>query len=327
LKTSPEDFQVEEVLGFEPSGEGEHCYAWVEKRGWNSNDVAGHFADQLGIRKRLIAHCGLKDKEAVTRQWFSIHLPGAESPTSEQLETDGIRVLRLERGTRKLKRGSHDANRFLLRLREVEITSRSELERRWEAIRDQGVPNYFGPQRFGRNGGNLPQVRKLFRGEIEVRDRLLRGILISSARSALFNLQVARRIQSETWNRALEGEVYGFADNGSLILPERYRGDEEERFAAGRVEVTAPLWGAGELLSAGAVGAMEEGSGDPELAAGLEALGLRQERRVMRLRPQKGSLRWTGDGDEFELSFNLPKGCFATAILSELIDARENQAR
>ncbi|MFT5108344.1 MAG: tRNA pseudouridine13 synthase, partial [Pseudoalteromonas tetraodonis] len=295
FKSRVEDFQVEEILGFEPSGEGEHCFLWLEKTNRNSNEVAGHLADRLGIRKRLISHCGLKDKHAITRQWFSLHLPGEESPSAEQLEDEGIRILQITRNGRKLRRGSHDGNRFIIRLRDCGFTT-DAAESRWGKIITRGVPNYFGPQRFGRRGDNIRQAREMFSGAKEVRDRLLRGIFISSARSLLFNTVVASRVQQQTWDRPLAGEVFGFADNRSLVLPHNLRGDEAQRVGAGELELTAPLWGQGEPLSYDAVLDLEKQSvaSHPEFTAGLEALNLRQERRVIRLIPLNASLRWEG---------------------------------
>lgn len=320
FKSCPEDFQVEEVLGFEPSGEGEHCFLWVEKTDRNTNDVAKHFADQLGIRKRLVSHCGLKDKEAVTRQWFSIHLPGQKSPTAADLEAEGLRILKIDRNRRKLHRGSHDGNRFTIRLRECEC-SREEVETRWEKMIAHGVPNYFGPQRFGRGGKNVQQARDLLSGQIEVRDRLVRGLLISAARSYLFNLVVATRVQEGTLSTPLDGEVFGFPDNRSLVLPHNLHGDEIDRVASGALELTAPLWGEGEVLSVNEVRRLEREiiSQESELASDLEKLGLRQERRVIRLTPQEATLAWENESD-LVLNFDLPKGTYATTVLRELFD-------
>lgn len=320
FKSCPEDFQVEEILGFEPSGEGEHCFLWVEKTGRNTNDVARHFADQLGIRKRLISHCGLKDKEAVTRQCFSIHLPGQESPTADELEAEGLRILKISRNRRKLHRGSHDGNRFAIRLRDCQC-DRGAVESRWEKMISQGVPNYFGPQRFGRGGNNVRQARELLSGQLEVRDRLVRGLLISAARSYLFNLVVATRVEDGTLSTPLEGEVFGFPNNRSLVLPDYLHGDEVERVASGALELTAPLWGEGEVLSISEVRRLELEivSQESELASDLEKLSLRQERRVIRLTPQETSLAWENE-KELVLNFDLPKGTYATTVLRELFE-------
>ena len=318
FKSQPEDFQVEELLGFRPSGEGEHCFLWVEKVGLNSNELVTHLAGRLGIRRRLVSHCGLKDKNAITRQWFSIHLPGCDSPAAGSLEGDGIRVLKVTRNHRKLRRGSHDGNRFTIRLRDCQFTP--ELARaRWSDIVSRGVPNYFGSQRFGHGGDNIRQAREMFAGTRPVRDRMLRGLLISAARSLLFNAVVAARVEEEIWDLPKSGEVYGFADNRSLILPGRERGDEAQRVATGELQLTAPLWGQGELLSQAEIRDLEEriASAHPDMRGGLEALNLRQERRVTRLIPRRASLEWA-DGSDLKLTFDLPKGCYATTVLREL---------
>jgi tRNA pseudouridine13 synthase len=320
LKVAPEDFQVEEVLGFEPTGEGEHCLVWVEKVDRNTNDVATEIAQRLGIRRRLVNHCGLKDRMAVTRQWFSIHLPGIASPTPDQINGAGFHVLRITRHQRKLRRGGHRANRFVIRLRNCTFDAETA-NARWQMIQARGVPNYFGHQRFGSNGDNLAMAQKMFSGQIEVRDRALRGILISAARSCIFNACVGQRVIDNTWDRALAGDVFGFTDNHSLVLPANVRGDEAERVAGGQLEITAPLWGDGVLQSDLTVRELEQSIVDrfPQLSVGLQRLNLRQERRVIRLRPSAASLQWESDTD-MVLRFELPTGTYATTLLREMID-------
>jgi len=320
FKSLLEDFQVEEILGFEPTGDGEHCLLWVEKTDRNTNDVATEMAKKLGIRKRLVDHCGLKDRNAITRQWFSLHLPGVESPTAEALNGDGVRVLKITRNLRKLRRGCHHCNRFAIRLRDCTFT-KDAAALRWREITDRGVPNYFGPQRFGRDGGNIELARRLMAGEIEVRDRALRGILISAARSFVFNDCIAKRIQQGTWDVPQDGEVFGFADNRSLVIPDNLRGDEFERVINGTLELTAPLWGNGELLSRGQVKAFEQSVAEnsAEIVAGLAQFNLQQERRVIRLKPESSELTWETDST-LVLRFDLPTGTYATTVLREFAD-------
>lgn len=318
FKAEPEDFVVEELLGFEPSGAGEHCLVWVEKRDLDSNTAGARLADALGLRRRLVSHCGLKDRHAVTRQWFSLHMPGQESPEPAALESEGLRVLRITRNARKLRRGIHAGNRFTIRLREPDFDATLAAER-WKAITEQGVPNFFGSQRFGNDGRNVAKAEAMFRGEFTTRDRLLRGLLLSAARSHLFNAVVAGRMARGNWDHPLHGEVFGFADNGTILLPENQRGDEVSRFEQGIVELTAPLWGVGELQSVEDVRALEHEllAAFPHLTAGLEACGLRQERRVMRLLPLNPKLEVLENGD-LQFQFDLPKGTYATTVLREL---------
>ena len=318
FKARPEDFVVEELLGFEPSGVGEHCLVWVEKRDLDSNAAGARLADALGLRRRLVSHCGLKDRHAVTRQWFSLHMPGQASPEPQALESEGLRVLRVTRNTRKLRRGIHQGNRFTLRLRAPEFDA-DAARARWDEIVRQGAPNFFGSQRFGNEGRNVEKAAAMFRGEFTPGDRLLRGILLSAARSHLFNAVVSERMARGTWDRALPGEVYGFPDNGTILLIENQRGDEARRFAEGKVELTAPLWGSGELHTAAEVRELELAvmAAFPEFTTGLEAAGLRQERRVMRLRPINPEFNVLNGGD-LELRFDLPRGAYATTLLREL---------
>ena len=323
FKTHPEDFVVEELLGFEPSGVGEHCLVWVEKRDLDSNAAAARLADALGIRRRLVSHCGLKDRHAVTRQWFSLHMPGQPSPEAAALESEGLRVLQITRNTRKLRRGIHQGNRFTIRLREPDFDV-SLAALRWTLIVAKGAPNFFGPQRFGHDGRNVAKALAMFRHEFKPQDRLLRGLLLSAVRSHLFNEIVKERLARGIWDVPLKGEVFGFADNGTLLLPERHRGDEAERFQNGIVELTAPLWGNGELQSVDEVRAMEMElpMKFPELTTGLEACGLRQERRVIRLRPTNPAFEILDNGD-LQISFDLPKGTYATTLLREMVELDE----
>jgi tRNA pseudouridine13 synthase len=251
-------------------------------------------------------------------------MPGQASPEPEVLESEGLKVLRITRNTRKLRRGIHLGNRFTIRLRNPDFDT-AAAQARWEQIIQQGVPNVFGSQRFGNEGRNVEKALAMFRGEFTPGDRLLRGILLSSVRSHLFNAVVAERMARGTWDQALLGEVYGFPDNGTILLIENQRGDEAQRFKESKVELTAPLWGCGDLHTAGEVRDLENAvvtSRYPELAAGLEAAGLRQERRVMRLRPVNPQFEVL-DGGDLQLSFDLPRGTYATALLRELADLVE----
>ena len=243
-----------------------------------------------------------------------------------------MRVLRVTRNTKKLRRGTHDANRFIVTLRECDF-SKATAQARWNEMADRGVPNYFGPQRFGHDGGNLQQASHFMAGELEVKDRLLRGILISSARSLIFNACVAQRVEDESWDGPLDGEVFGFPDNRSLVLPGNLHGDEAARVKAGLLELTAPLWGSGDLQSRGPVQDLEKDIAKKyrEMIEGLAKFNLSQERRVIRLKPSNVEISWKEEPAASEssagrstmvLRFELPKGTYATTLLRELVTLR-----
>ena len=258
---------------------------------------------------------------AIVSDFYLDYVGGLQTSMREQvaaLESEGLRVLRISRNTRKLRRGIHAGNRFTIRLREPDFDPALAAQR-WQVIAEKGVPNFFGTQRFGNDGRNVEKALAMFRGAFTPADRLLRGLLLSAARSHLFNTVVSGRMAEGNWDRPLTGEVFGFADNGTILLPEKQRGDEVSRFEQGVVELTAPMWGSGELQSVDEVRELEQKlvAGHPELTAGLETFGLRQERRVMRLRPLLPVCEILENGD-LQFRFDLPKGTYATTLLREL---------
>jgi tRNA pseudouridine13 synthase len=318
MRCRPEDFLVEEIDAFEPSGSGEHLLLTVEKRGMNTAFAASTIARWAGIGEMGIGYAGLKDRHAVTRQRFSVHLPGREAPEIASLETPDLRVLRSERHNRKLPRGALAGNRFELVLRDVQ-GDRARIDARLATIARQGVPNYFGEQRFGRGGDNVANALAMFAGRRVRRDQ--RTILLSAARSELFNRVLARRVDENCWNRALDGDVWMLDGSHSVFGPEPLTAALDARLSNFDIHPTAPLWGRGPLRSAGVAFALETSAledGDAAcLRSGLESAGLKQERRATRLRVSE--LAWTWVDDQgLRLRFDLPPGCYATALLSEL---------
>lgn len=165
LKAVAEDFQVDEVLDIALSGEGEHLWLWVEKRNLNTEEAARRIARAAGVPLKMVSYAGLKDRQALTRQWFSLHLPGKSDPELAAAENESLKILQRSRHQRKLQRGAHSANGFTLRLTELR-GERAALDARLERIRNLGVPNYFGLQRFGHEGGNVHGAREFAgRGE------------------------------------------------------------------------------------------------------------------------------------------------------------------
>lgn len=315
IRSAPEDFVVEEMLGFEPTGQGEHLFLTLEKRGANTVWVAQQLARWAGVPEHAVGYAGLKDRHALTRQAFTVHLPGREAPALESLAIEGVAVLAASRHARKLPRGALRGNRFRLRVREVRGVP-DAIAQRLAQIAARGVPNRFGEQRFGRDGGNLGAARELFAGKRFAREK--RSILISSARSELFNRILDERIRQAAWDRALPGEVFMLDGSHSVFVPQADDEALDARLAAFDIHPTGALWGAGEPRSSEAVRAIEDAvaAADPQLASGLAGVGLKQERRALRL-PVR-ALAWSIDGDVLSIAFELPAGSYATAVLDAL---------
>ena len=320
FRASPEDFQVEEIDAFEASGSGEHLLLTIEKRGMNTAFAAKRIAQWAGVPESAVGYAGLKDRHAVTRQRFSVHLPGRETPDLAALRSDELAVLKSERHAKKLPRGALSGNRFLLILRDVEA-DREAAERRLRTIAAHGVPNYFGEQRFGRGGGNVAEARAMFAGRRVRREQ--RSLLLSAARSELFNRVLAVRVGDGSWERGLEGEVWMLDGSRSVFGPEPWNETLAARLDAFDIHPSGPLWGAGELRTAQIARELEESALADETASalrnGLERAGLKQERRALRLKPQELQWTWLG-ADALELRFELPAGTYATVVLRELGD-------
>lgn len=323
LRSTPEDFHVAEQLGFQPAGEGVHAYLHVRKRGANTAWVARQLARCAGVRERDVGYAGLKDRHAVTEQWFSVDLSGRDEPDWEAAGIEGVEIVATTRHARKLKRGALSGNVFHIALRGVEA-GQGVVESRLQAVAEQGVPNYFGAQRFGRGGGNLEAVRAHFAGERVVRDRHRRGLLLSAARSELFNRVLAARVEDDTWSVILPGDVMMLAGTRSVFGPVQPDAELEERLRAGDIHPTGPLWGRGRLP-------VEQAAAELEVRVladaacyreGLEHAGLAQERRSLRLLVEELDWSWPA-ADRLDVSFRLPAGAYATTVLAEVLECHE----
>ncbi|MFT4249565.1 MAG: tRNA pseudouridine(13) synthase TruD [Pseudomonas sp.] len=323
IRTRPEDFRVDEIDAFAPHGEGEHLLLTLRKRGLNTAEVARRLARWAGIGEVGIGYAGLKDRHAITTQRFSVHLPRRVAPPLEALQDEDLQVLHSVWHNRKLPRGALAGNRFTLLLRQVEGDP-AQIEARLAQIAARGIPNWFGEQRFGRGGGNVGQALAMFAGARVRREQ--RSILLSAARSELFNRVLTRRVGQGSWDSALEGEVWMLAGSRSVFGPEPWNDALAQRLAAFDIHPTGPLWGEGELRSSAACLQDELAALDDEvslrLRQGLEQAGLKQERRALRL--QVADLTWTWcEMDVLELTFSLPPGSYATALLHELGEVAE----
>lgn len=326
LKANPEDFVVEEKLGFEPDGSGEHLFVEIEKRGLGTLEVQRWLAERFRLPLRNVAFSGMKDKQALTRQWFSLQLGVQACRAQAGLRDEvplaqhpGARILRAQPNRRKLQRGSHRQNRFRLRIRNVG-GDRSAVQVRWEDLLQHGLPNYFGPQRFGYGGSTLLQAWQAATAGSVARGRGARSLQLSAARAFLFNRVLATRVADGSWQAARPGDLMQLAGSASLFAGER----EEPSLLAARlsacdVHPTGPMWGRGEPMVS-----METAQLESEtvahwhpLCSMLENAGLQQERRALRTLLTEASLAF--EGSDLHLTFTLGRGSYATAVVRELL--------
>ncbi|MFA0922428.1 tRNA pseudouridine(13) synthase TruD [Xanthomonas fragariae] len=333
MRSTPEDFQVDELPAFEASGEGEHLLLTVRKRGQNTAYIARKLAQWAGIAEMGVSYAGLKDRHAMTTQRFSVHLPKRIAPDIATLDDAEMQVVDRTWHNRKLQRGALHGNRFVLTLRQVQ-GEHAAIEQRLQAIAARGIPNWFGEQRFGRDGANVASALAMF-GYVQNADGTFaaapaskrrlrndqRSMLLSAARSSLFNRVLSARVEQGSWDAALEGEVWMLDGSRSVFGPEPWSEALAERLARFDIHPSGPLWGAGEMRSTDQAAAVEQGAlANPQseaLRQGLEAAGLKHERRALRLRPQCMDYCWL-DAQSLQIEFSLPPGCYATAVLWEL---------
>jgi tRNA pseudouridine13 synthase len=281
IRETVEDFYVREVIDVEPCGEGEHVYIWVRKIGQNTGWVAEQLAKHLSLRHFDIGFGGMKDRHAVTEQWFSCWLPGQDDPDWKKFNIEGVEILKSIRHKSKLRRGTHKANQFKLVVRNITLEgfSIADLEERLRKIAGLGFPNYFGPQRFGFEGRNLDRAAALFRGEKQ--DRKKRGIYLSSVRSYLFNLHLSELIGEGKWPLEGAGWLFGLSPHRDIEIPP--------------LDESLIFWG-----------------------EGLIASGMKAMQRNWFVQPKHFS--WVFAENSLELSFELPVGAYATSLLHEIIN-------
>ncbi|MBV4501246.1 tRNA pseudouridine(13) synthase TruD [Pseudomonas shirazensis] len=319
LKAVAEDFQVDEVLDIPLTGQGEHLWLWVEKRDLNTEEAARRLARAAGVPLRAISYAGLKDRQALTRQWFSLHLPGKADPDLSRAEDDTLRILKRDRHLRKLQRGAHSANGFTLRLTAL-TADHAALDARLQQLKAQGVPNYFGSQRFGHGGGNVQDAQSWAERAALPEQRNVRSRLLSAGRSYVFNRVLAARVADGSWQRAQIGDLLAFTDSRSFF-PAGEAECTDPRLAILDLHPTGPLWGEGPTPTTGATAELESAVGAQHAALGhwLARAGMSHERRILRL--PIGGLTWHyPEPDILQLEFVLPAGCFATVVVRELVD-------
>jgi len=316
MRRTPEDFIVEEHLGFEPSGAGEHVLLRVRKRDANTGWVARELATLAGMRPQDVGYAGLKDRQAVATQWFTV--PGRRRPAADWagVTGEGFEVLEAHAHARKLPRGALAGNRFTIVLRELAGDTHG-LEAQVHQAALHGVPNYFGPQRFGRDLSNLSTLLALPAGRPPAR------FVLSAARSLVFNAVLAERVADGSWNRLRDGDRANLDGRNSVFAVPLV----DEVLARRAVELdlhpTGPLWGLGEPGVTGEVAALEARivEGFPEARAAILAAGAEASRRPLRLAVRGLQFEWLEQGAACRVSFTLRSGSFATAVIREWLDA------
>lgn len=333
LKSRVEDFIVEENISVEFSGEGEHCWIYVKKRECNTDWVAQQLARYCEVKKLAVSYAGLKDRHAVTSQWFSVQLPGKPTPDWTAFEQsfasagsdESVQVLQCFRHNKKLQRGALKSNTFKITLRELSDISENafeSLKQRCDDIAVKGMPNYFGAQRFGRNYNNLEQAEKHFLKPRYKLAKQKRSLYLSAARSWLFNCILSERIKRQVWNKRLSGDVF-MLDGKSACFKDDVQIDGaaeelEQRLAAKEIHPTAVLWGEGDVMVDSQAAELESEVIDmfTIYRDGLVAARVQAQRRACRVIPAQ--LSCSRRGNDFIVSFTLPAGSYATMVLAEI---------
>jgi tRNA pseudouridine13 synthase len=326
LKVELQDFHVTEKLGYEPTGQGEHIYLWVQKTGLNTAFLAEEIAKFARVPLRDVTYAGRKDKYAVTLQWFSVHKPGKAEFDWSKLAVDGAEVLKAIRHDKKLRTGVLKGNRFVIVVRNISDTQ--ALSERLNYVEKNGVPNYYGAQRFGDSrydvrGGNLVLAEKMLNGE-DIRNRNKRSMAISALRSWLFNEFVSRRIEDGLFDQALDGDIMLLAGSASYFCADTVDEIIKQRLISRDIQLSAPLWGQGPLAVHGKALALEQNIANDHanITLTLEKLGLKQERRALRLLPE--NMQWEVQDNLLQVSFDLPAGAFATSVIREIVHINQH---
>ena len=316
LKAECADFVVKEQLGYDMSGDGEFVAVKVRKTDCNTLFVGEQLAKFAGISARNMSYAGLKDRKAVTEQWFSLQMPGQQTPDFSQFSLEGVEILDVTRHQRKIRIGSLQGNHFEILLRNAEETD--ELKVRLDFLAKNGFPNYFTEQRFGRDGNNLTQALRWANGEIKVKDRNKRSFYLSAARSEMFNLIVSKRMELNLAQQILVGDVLQLNGSHSWFVVDESEdlAQLQRRLAQQDVLLTAPLIGEEEKSAV---------DFENEIFAQHQALFalMRQERMKAARRPmlmQPQHFQWLFEPNGLRLQFVLPAGSYATALIRELVN-------
>lgn len=311
------DFQVDEDLGFELTGEGEHVCLHIKKTGANTEWVAKQIARFAQVRNMDVSYAGMKDRHAVTTQWFSIYMGNKPEPDWSQFTHDEFEILTMTRHAKKIRKGSLKSNRFILVIRDLE-GNLDELEPKLNWIQQHGVPNYFGEQRFGHD--NLDQAIAMLKGEQKVKSKHLRGIYLSTVRSFLFNQILSERIQQNIWNQAIDGDVMQLNGSQSVFALDAVTDEIKQRLTEFDIHPTCSLAGDGEPLLKAAAAQLEQQILQPheDLIEGLRNARLKLAHRATRIKVEQLEWEWK-ETNTLQVAFSLEAGSYATSVLRELV--------
>ena len=356
-KTHTTDFIVNELLPLEFTGEGEHLWLHIQKSGMNTAYLAKLLSEWAEIPLRDVGYSGLKDRHALTTQWFSLRIPKKQLPESEFAPVDigvneSVTILAQQWHNKKLNRGTHRANQFIITLRDIEfahfnnaaakneelLSAEQAIEQHLTTISQNGVPNYFGSQRFGRSGNNIREALSLFarpvpaarpqpkKSKRKSAPREQNTMELSAARSLIFNEILAARVRDGSWNTGLAGEVFNLDGSGSIFSSDEIDETLRTRLESGDIHPTAVLWGTGNEKVSGEAATIEtdivaQSTLLTQLATGLEQRDIKAQRRALRLPIEALSWEWQDkkDGQILVLNFTLTTGSFATSVLASLV--------
>jgi tRNA pseudouridine13 synthase len=319
IKVEVDDFEVEEIPAYEPAGDGDHLFLWIEKRDMGAEFFTRQIAKRLGIGPGDVGTAGLKDRRAVTRQWVS--LPGGVEPRLGELEGDGVRVLRVSRHGNKLRPGHLRGNRFRILIRDVAANAVKLAAPILDRIRRDGLPNFYGPQRFGRDGETAKLGLDLLHGgRGGIRNPFLRKLALSAAQSVLFNDCLAHRINDGLLRTVLAGDVMAKWPAGGMFVATDVPA-EQARFDTRETVHAGPMFGR-KTFAAADIAAEREAAvlRDAELTVesfagfGKLLMGTRRHNLVY-----VDDLVAEQEPDGLRLTFTLPAGSYATVLLREVM--------
>ncbi|WP_201617493.1 tRNA pseudouridine(13) synthase TruD [Psychrobacter urativorans] len=354
-KSYAEDFIVNEILLNTFTGEGEHLWLHIQKMGMNTAFLAKLLSEWADIPLRDVGYSGLKDRHALTTQWFSLRIPKKQLPPTDFAPTDlgdneSVQILAQHWHNKKLNRGAHRANQFIITLRDIKFESDTDsllaeqqqlLEQHLQHMSQNGVPNYFGPQRFGHGGNNIKEALRLFsrppqrikdkdNGKRKRAPREQNTMALSAARSLIFNEILAARVRDGSWNQGLAGEVFNLEGSGSIFASEQIDDTLRARLAEGDIHPTGVLWGIDNDKISGAAAKLEidmvhQSPLLTQLATGLEQRDIKAQRRALRLPIEEMTWDWLNE-QTLVLRFSLPTGSFATSVLASLVQNLQMQS-